>query len=74
MVHQIKENNTTIEINFYINYAQDVHTADDNAPIGDMNEEVIEKSSKEQILEAVIFISILIVFFVGLEIVKSEKE
>ena len=74
MVHQIKENNTTIEINFYINYVQDVHTADDNAPIGDTNEEVIEKSSKEQLLEAVIFISILTVFFVGLEIVKSEKE
>ena len=74
MVHQIKENNTTIEIDFYINYAQDIHNADDNAPIGDMNEEVMEKSSKEQLLELVILMSILAVFFISMEIIKPKNE
>ena len=74
MVHQIKENNETIDINFYINYAQDSHVTDNNAPIGDTGEGEIEKSTKEQLLEAVIFISFLAVVFLGLEIIKPEKE
>ena len=90
MIHQIKENNETVDIDFYINFAQniyqtvdidfyinfaqDIHVNNDNAPTGNEDLEEVKKSSKEQILEAVIFISILIVFFVGLEIVKSEKE
>jgi len=43
-------------------------------PIGGMNEEVIEKSSKEQLLELVILISILAVFFISMEIIKPKNE
>ena len=39
MIHQIKENNETIEINFYINFAPDVHEVDDNLPTGIIEEE-----------------------------------
>ena len=75
MVHQIKENNETIEVNFYINFAPDVHEVDDNLPTGiTEGEELIEKSSKEQALEFIIFISVIGVFFVGLELIKSDDE
>ena len=75
MIHQIKENNETIEVNFYINFAPDVHEVDDNLPTGIIEgEELIEKSSKEQALEFIIFISVIGVFFVGLELIKSDEE
>ena len=74
MIHQIKENNETIDINFYINFAQDIHVNNDNAPTGDEDLEEVKKSSKEQLLEAVIFFSSLAVILVGLEIIKSDKE
>ena len=37
-------------------------------------EELIEKSSKEQALEFIIFISVIGVLFVGIELIKSEDE
>ena len=74
MIHQIKENNETIDINFYINFAQDIHINNDNAPTGNEDLEEVKKSSKEQLLEAVIFFSSLAVILVGLEIIKSDKE
>ena len=74
MIHQINENNETIEVNFYINFAPDVHEVDDNLPTGITEEEQIQKSSKEQALEFIIFISIIGVFFVGIELIKSDDE
>ena len=74
MIHQIKENNEAIEINFYINFAPDVHEVDENLPTGITEEEQIQKSSKEQALEFIIFISIIGVFFVGIELIKSDDE
>ena len=74
MIHQIKENNETVDINFYVNFAQDIHVNNDNAPTGNEDLEVVQKSSKEQLLEAVIFFSSLAVILVGLEIIKSDKE
>ena len=74
MIHQIMENNETIEINFYINFAPDVHEVDDNLPTGITEEEQIQKSSKEQALEFIIFISAIGVFFVGIELIKSNDE
>ena len=74
MIHQIKENNETVDINFYVNFAQDIHVNNDNAPTGNENLEEVQKSSKEQLLEAVIFFSSLAVILVGLEIIKSDKE
>jgi hypothetical protein len=74
MIHQIKENNETVGIDFYINFAQDIHVNNDNAPTGNEDLEEVKKSSKEQLLEAVIFFSSLAVILVGLEIIKSDKE
>ena len=74
MIHQIKENNETVDIDFYINFAQDIHINNDNAPTGNEDLEEVQKSSKEQLLEAVIFFSSLAVILVGLEIIKSDKE
>ena len=74
MIHQIKENNETVDIDFYINFAQDIHINNDNAPTGNEDLEEVKKSSKEQLLEAVIFFSSLAVILVGLEIIKSDKE
>ena len=74
MVHQIKENNETADINFYVNFAQDIHVNNDNAPTGNEDLEEVQKSSKEQLLEAVIFFSSLAMILVGLEIIKSDKE
>lgn len=74
MIHQIKENNETVDIDFYINFAQDIHVNNDNAPTGNEDLEEVNKSSKEQLLEAVIFFSSLAVILVGLEIIKSDKE
>ena len=74
MIHQIKENNETVDINFYVNFAQDIHVNNDNAPTGNEDLEEVKKSSKEQLLEAVIFFSSLAVILVGLEIIKSDKE
>tara|TARA_B100000900_G_scaffold171080_1_gene145394 strand:- start:1202 stop:1822 length:621 start_codon:yes stop_codon:yes gene_type:complete len=75
MIHQMKENNETIEISFYINFAQDIHEADENLPTGSANGDVlIEKSSKEQTLELIIFISVLGIFLVGIELIKSDDE
>ena len=74
MIHQIKENNETFDINFYVNFAQDIHVNNDNAPTGNEDLEEVQKSSKEQLLEAVIFFSSLAVIWVGLEIIKSDKE
>mgnify|MGYP006427516345 FL=1 len=74
MIHQIKENNETVDIDFYINFAQDIHANNDNAPTGNEDLEEVKKSSKEQLLEAVIFFSSLAVILVGLEIIKSDKE
>jgi hypothetical protein len=74
MIHQIKENNETFDINFYVNFAQDIHVNNDNAPTGNEDLEEVQKSSKEQLLEAVIFFSSLAVILVGLEIIKSDKE
>mgnify|MGYP003386345529 FL=1 len=74
MIHQIKENNETVDIDFYINFAQDIHVNNDNAPTGNDDLEEVKKSSKEQLLEAVIFFSSLAVILVGLEIIKSDKE
>ena len=74
MIHQIKENNETVDIDFYINFAQDIHVNNDNAPTGNEDLEEVQKSSKEQLLEAVIFFSSLAVILVGLEIIKSDKE
>ena len=74
MIHQIKENNETVGIDFYINFAQDIHANNDNAPTGNEDLEEVKKSSKEQLLEAVIFFSSLAVILVGLEIIKSDKE
>ena len=74
MIHQIKENNETFDINFYVNFAQDIHVNNDNAPTGNEDLEEVKKSSKEQLLEAVIFFSSLAVILVGLEIIKSDKE
>jgi len=74
MIHQIKENNETVDINFYVNFAQDIHVNNDNAPTGNEDLEEVQKSSKEQLLEAVIFFSSLAVILVGLEIIKSDKE
>ena len=74
MIHQIKENNETIEIKFYINFAPDVHEVDENLPTGITEEEQTQKSSKEQALEFIIFISIIGVFFVGIELIKSDDE
>jgi len=75
MIHQIKENNVNfLNIDFYINFAQDIHVNNDNAPTGNEDLEEVKKSSKEQLLEAVIFFSSLAVILVGLEIIKSDKE
>ena len=74
MIHQIKENNETVGIDFHINFAQDIHVNNDNAPTGNEDLEEVKKSSKEQLLEAVIFFSSLAVILVGLEIIKSDKE
>ena len=74
MIHQIKENNETVDIDFYINFAQDIHVNNDNAPTGNEDLEEVKKSSKEQLLEAVIFFSSLAVILVGLEIIKSDTE
>ena len=74
MIHQIKENNETVDINFYVNFAQDIHVNNDNAPTGNEDLEEVQKSSKEQLLEAVIFFSSLAMILVGLEIIKSDKE
>lgn len=74
MIHQIKENNETVDIDFYINFAQDIHVNNDNAPTGNEDLEEVKKSSKEQLLEVVIFFSSLAVILVGLEIIKSDKE
>ncbi len=74
MIHQIKEYNETVDIDFYINFAQDIHVNNDNAPTGNEDLEEVKKSSKEQLLEAVIFFSSLAVILVGLEIIKSDKE
>ena len=75
MIHQMKENNETIEISFYINFAPDIHEVDENLPTGSTNGEVlIEKSSKEQTLELIIFISVLGIFLVGIELIKSDDE
>ena len=75
MIHQMKENNETIEISFYINFAPDIHEVDENLPTGSANGEVlIEKSSKEQTLELIIFISVLGIFLVGIELIKSDEE
>ena len=74
MIHQIKENNETVDINFYVNFAQDIHINNDDAPTGNEDLEEVQKSSKEQLLEAVIFFSSLAVILVGLEIIKSDKE
>ena len=75
MIHQMKENNETIEISFYINFAPDIHEVDENLPTGSANGEVlIEKSSKEQTLELIIFISVLGIFLVGIELIKSDDE
>jgi hypothetical protein len=74
MIHQIKENNETFDINFYVNFAQDIHVNNDNAPTGNEDLEEVQKSSREQLLEAVIFFSSLAVILVGLEIIKSDKE
>jgi hypothetical protein len=74
MIHQIKENNETFDINFYVNFAQDIHVNNDNAPTGNEDLEEVQKSSKEQLLEAVIFFSSLAMILVGLEIIKSDKE
>ena len=74
MIHQIKENNETVDIDFYINFGQDIHVNNDNAPTGNEDLEEVKKSSKEQLLEAVIFFSSLAVILVGLEIIKSDKE
>ena len=74
MIHQIKENNETVDINFYVNFAQDIHVNNDNAPTGNEDLEEVNKSSNEQLLEAVIFFSSLAVILVGLEIIKSDKE
>ena len=62
-------------LNFYINFAPDVHEVNENLPTGiTEGEELIEKSSKEQALEFIIFISVIGVFFVGLELIKSDDE
>lgn len=82
MIHQIKEiNQTTNEIlnitsvSFYVNFSPDIHDIDNNLPIGNNEAEGdVEKSSKEQALEAIIFISILVVVLVGLEIIKPEND
>ena len=75
MIHQTMENNETIEVNFYINFAPDVHEVDDNLPIGIIEGgEMIEKSSKEQALEFIIFISVIGIFLVGIELIKSDEE
>ena len=74
MIHQIKENNETVDINFYVNFAQDIHVNNDNAPTGNEDLEEVQKSSREQLLEAVIFFSSLAMILVGLEIIKSDKE
>ena len=75
MIHRMEENNETIDVNFYINYLSDVHMADNNAPTGDTdnNGEIVEKSSKEQYLEMIIFVSFLAILFVGLEIIKPDE-
>ena len=82
MIHQIKEiNQTTNEtsnitsVSFYVNFSPDIHDIDNNLPIGNNEAEGdVEKNSKERALEAIIFISILVVVFVGLEIIKPEND
>ena len=75
MIHQMKENNETIEISFYINFAPDIHEVDENLPTGNTDGELlVEKSSKEQTLELIIFISVLGIFLVGIELIKSDDE
>ena len=81
MIHEIKEtdqntNDTDIitQVSFYINFAQDIHETDNNAPTGSEDNEKVEKSSKEKILEGIIFISILSVVLVSLEIIKQEED
>ena len=75
MIHRVKENNQTIDVNFYINYSPDAHTADENAPIGETDNvgEITEKTSKEQILEMIMFVSFLAVIFVGIELIKPDE-
>ena len=74
MVHQIKENNETTNISFYINFAPDIHDMDENLPTGNSNELIEEKSSREQTLEFIVFISALGIFFVGIELIKSRDK
>jgi hypothetical protein len=75
MIHQMKENNETIEISFYINFAPDIHEVDENLPTGNTDGELlVEKSSNEQTLELIIFISVLGIFLVGIELIKSDDE
>jgi hypothetical protein len=81
MIHEIKEiNQSTNEttkitlVNFYVNFAPDIHEVDENLPTGNSEEEIIEISAKEQILELIIFISLLCAFFVGIELIKSNRD
>ena len=81
MIHEIKETdeNTNIEstssVNFYINFAPDIHEVNENLPTGNVDsEEIYEKSNKEKALELIMFISILGVFFVGIELIKSKED
>ncbi|MCP2502644.1 MAG: hypothetical protein NLN66_01135 [Candidatus Thalassarchaeaceae archaeon] len=75
MIHRVKENNQTIDVNFYINYSPDAHMADENAPTGETDNEgeITEKTSKEQILEMIMFVSFLAVIFVGIELIKPDE-
>jgi hypothetical protein len=74
MIHRVKENNQTIDINFYINYSPDAHMTDENAPTGETDNEgeITEKTTKEQILEMIMFVSFLAVIFVGIELIKPD--
>lgn len=81
MIHEIKETdkNTNIEstssVNFYINFAPDIHEANENLPTGNVDsEEIYEESNREKALELIMFISILGVFFVGIELIKSKED
>ena len=75
MIHRVKENNQTIDVNFYINYSPDTHMTDENAPTGETDNEgeMTEKTSKEQILEMIMFVSFLAVIFVGIELIKPDE-
>ena len=47
---------------------------DENLPTGNSNELIEEKSSREQTLEFIVFISALGIFFVGIELIKSRDK